>query len=111
MSSQKKVTNKNKAIKNSRKRLFIASALLIFLVSFYVCSLFSDWMQIFSDKKEVNTLSKEYENLLEQEASLQSEVTKLQDTEYIARYAREKYSFSKDDGEIILRIPDMEKSK
>ena len=29
---------------------------------------------------------------------------KLQDPDYIARYAREKYSYSKD-GEIILRIP------
>ena len=32
-------------------------------------------------------------------------VAKLQDPDYVARYAREKYLYSKD-GEIIIRIPD-----
>ena len=36
---------------------------------------------------------------------LEGTVTKLQDPDYVARYAREKYLFSKD-GEIIIRIPD-----
>ena len=40
----------------------------------------------------------------EKEDELKVDASKLQDPDYIARYAREKYSYSKD-GEIILRIP------
>ena len=36
---------------------------------------------------------------------LKSEVAKLQDPDYVARYAREKYLYSKS-GEIIIRIPE-----
>ena len=46
-----------------------------------------------------------YEELLEEQDSLKSEVVKLQDPEYVARYAREKYLYTKD-GETILKIVD-----
>ena len=69
-------------------------------------SFFSDWSQILENKREVKVLSEEYKELQEAESSLESEVTKLQDPEYIARYAREKFLYSKE-GEIILRIPDI----
>ena len=45
------------------------------------------------------------EKLKEKEEELNNTVTKLSDPDYIARYAREKYLYSKD-GEIIIRIPD-----
>ena len=41
----------------------------------------------------------------EKEDELKATVTKLQDPDYVARYAREKYLYSKD-GEIIIRIPE-----
>ena len=44
------------------------------------------------------------DKLKEKEDELKVDASKLQDPDYIARYAREKYSYSKD-GEIILRIP------
>ena len=42
-------------------------------------------------------------NKLSEEEELKSEINKLQDPEYVARYAREKYLYSKDD-EIIIKI-------
>ena len=39
--------------------------------------------------------------MLESEESLEGEVVKLQDPEYVAKYAREKYLFTKD-GELII---------
>ena len=45
------------------------------------------------------------EKLKDKEDELNNTVTKLQDPDYVARYAREKYLYSKD-GEIIIRIPD-----
>ena len=39
---------------------------------------------------------------------LEQEVTKLQDEDYVLRYAREKYGYSKD-GELIIRINEKDK--
>ena len=80
------------------------SVLLIVLVTTLVSSVFSDWMEILDNKKQVKVLSETYSQLIDEETALKSEVTKLQNPDYVARYAREKYSYSKD-GEIILRIP------
>jgi cell division protein DivIC len=47
----------------------------------------------------------EYSASLDKEEELKDEINKLKDPEYMARYAREKYLYSKD-GELIIRIPD-----
>ena len=55
--------------------------------------------------KEKKEFTNKITELKEKEEELKGTVTKLQDPDYVARYAREKYLFSKD-GEIIIRIPD-----
>lgn len=92
----------------SRKRLFFATFVIVGLFSLLVGTMFPNWTQIYRNRRETENLSKELDMLLEEEASLQSEVTKLQDNEYLARYAREKYLYSKQ-GELILRIPGLDK--
>lgn len=62
------------------------------------------WIEIFDKYQEKNELRVKLTNLKEKQEALQVDANKLQDPDYIARYAREKYSYSKD-GEIILRIP------
>ena len=54
-------------------------------------------------KKELEELDKEKVSLLEKEEELEADIKRLSDPEYIARYAREKYLYSKE-GEIILRM-------
>lgn len=95
----KKASNKGKS--NGLKLLLIVFVFIIILLATVV----SDWLTINDNVKETEKLNKYYANLQEQGASLNSEVIKLQDPEYIARYAREKYMFTKD-GEIILRLID-----
>ena len=56
-------------------------------------------------KKEKKEYTTKLEKLKDKEDELNNTVTKLQDPDYVARYAREKYLYSKD-GEIIIRIPD-----
>ena len=97
--STKKHKKSNKS--NSLKLLLLVFVFAIILVS----TVFTDWLEIMDNKKETEELGKYYVNLQEQGASLNSEVIKLQDPEYVARYAREKYMFTKD-GEIILRLVD-----
>ena len=43
--------------------------------------------------------------LKEKEEALKANVDRLEDPDYVARFAREKYMYSKD-GEIILRLPE-----
>ena len=54
---------------------------------------------------EKKDLDKELTSLKEKEEQLKVDANKLQDPDYIARYAREKYFYSKD-GEFILQIPE-----
>lgn len=108
MSNNNVNKNKNiisKANKNAKKRIvFLLFAVVIFIV-ILISSVFGDLTQIYQNKTQTKQLTEKYHNLLEEEASLNSEVVKLQDPEYMARYAREKYLYTKD-GEIILTILD-----
>lgn len=61
--------------------------------------------QLYTKNKEKRKFQEELEVLKDTEDELKGQVNKLQDPDYIARYAREKYLYSKD-GEIIIRIPD-----
>ena len=65
--------------------------------------MFKDWQEIMDNNSQIKSLSVEYENLLSEEEKLESDVTKLQDSEYVARYAKEKFMYS-GDGDIIIRM-------
>jgi len=93
-----------KITKKSKRRLCVLTIVFLSLVISFACTVFKDWSQIMANTKESRELLKQYDTLLESEASLESEVTKLQDPEYMARYAREKYLYSKE-GEIIVKMP------
>lgn len=99
-----------KQYRKSKKRLILAALILVVLISMFVGTVFNDWGQILRNRKNIEELNNRYVDLQEQENSLQMEVKKLQDSDYIARYAREKFLYSKD-GEIILRIPNLEEDK
>ena len=89
---------------NSGYVAFLLSAIVIFII-ILISTIFSDAMQIYNNRRETERLREEYSMLLEKETSLRSEVIKLQDPDYVARYAREKFLYTKD-GEKILRIVD-----
>ena len=54
---------------------------------------------------EKKILEAKYESLLKEEDELNNEITKMQDSEYAAKYAREKYGYSKDN-EVIIKFDD-----
>ena len=94
-----------KVSRKAKRRLTIMTFLLIGLIVGLGVSFFNNWTTILENKKEARQLKEQYNELLEKETALKSEVTKLQDPDYVARYAREKYLYSKN-GEIIIRIPE-----
>ena len=65
------------------------------------------WVEIFEKYQEKKKLDEELVKLQEKEKELELDAKKLQDSEYIARYAREKYLYSKE-GEFIIKIPEDE---
>lgn len=83
---------------------FLFIGLIIASVVF-VSTAFSYVSQIEKTKKEINDLKITYNDTLSTEEALKDEINKLQDPEYMARYAREKYLYSKKD-EIIIKIED-----
>ena len=89
--------------KKEKKRLFFISFIIVGLVFLLGFSVYKDFIIISTNKNQTTKLTKEYENLLDEKKSLTSQVTKMQDPDYLARYAKEKYLYSKED-EVIIRI-------
>ena len=93
-----------KVSKKAKRRMFFSFIVLVALISTLLVSAQHDWKQIFDNKREIRRLTKEYNSLLDEEKSLEAEVVKFNDPDYIARYAREKYLYSLPE-ELIIRIP------
>lgn len=91
--------------KKEKKRLVFISFAIVGVIVFLVSSVYSDWKQIMANNSKIVALTKEYEALLDKEKSLKSEVTKLKDPEYVARYAKERFLYTSDD-EVIIRTQD-----
>ena len=94
----KKRTNKG-AIRRMSLLFLLFCSVLVY--SGYVTFIY--WGKILDKHKEKKDLEKQYTALMKKEELLEKEVSKLQDPDYIAKYAREKYLYSKD-GEYIIKI-------
>lgn len=85
--------------------MFIIFMFFLSIISTLSYTLFTNLKQINDIRMEKRSLNKEKSSLVEKQESLKADIEKLSDSEYIAKYAREKYFYSKQ-GEIILRIDD-----
>ena len=94
-----------KITKKDKRRLLIWTMLIVIIISYLAVFSFHYWSQILSNRKEKIKLENEYKDLLKTEAELKTQITKLQDPDYVAEYAREKFMLSKD-GEVIIKVPD-----
>lgn len=86
-----------------RFRLLIALLFFGVTISLLAYNLYRNLFEI----KEVNTekslLNKQLSELKGEEEKLQTDILKLEDPAYIAKYAQEKYLYTRD-GEYVLRI-------
>lgn len=94
---------KKRVPKASKKRLVVFGTISVVVIFYFLFLLGYYIYQICELKKEEKELSSNYTELKANEKELRNEIEKLQDSDYIARYARETYSYSKD-GEYILKI-------
>lgn len=97
------MAKRKRKTKSNVKRIFFVT-LICFAINAYIIysvgTIFSDVFVMKNDSKELNT---KLEDLKDQEEVLKSEVKKLKDPVYVAKYAREKFLYSGDD-EYIIRM-------
>ena len=97
MPKVKKKENKQK------KRLLFLGLTSVVVITITTITIGSYWVEIFEKYQERNALELELYELRAREAILRLDADKMQDPEYIARFARERFLFSKEN-EIVLRI-------
>ncbi len=108
MKRASQANNINVVHRKARKKILRLALFGIssFLFTVYFFSLVVNMsLEIIGKYEEKENLSIELNNLKEKEEELSTDVLKLQDPEYIARYLREKYYYSKDN-EYIIKFPD-----
>ena len=82
----------------------------IFIGCFLIYILLSQAMSVFSRTAEIDKLEKEVAIVKKEKNDLQNEVSLLNDDDYVTRYARENYVFTKD-GEQVVILPDIDQEK
>ena len=95
---------KKKGLRRAKKRLLLLIVVFLVLLASVSFNLFKVWLQVIDNNNSIANLTSKYDKLMEEEKQLKSDVNKLQDPDYVARYAREKYLYTKD-GELIIKMP------
>ena len=87
----------------TKSRMFIIFLFFSAIIGTLGFTFLRDLKRIDDMNRELKQLHEEKNKLLDEEETIQADIKKLSDPSYVARYARERYFYSKD-GEIILRI-------
>ena len=92
-------------VKKAKIRIFVFLPICLVLLGAIFVMVGNYWVEILAKYQEKAALEEQIIALKEKEEKLKVEVDRLEDPDYVARFAREKYMYSKD-GEIILRLPE-----
>jgi cell division protein DivIC len=96
---------KKKITAKTKRRLFLMFSLTLAILIAFSFNVWKLLSQVIDKNKEAVALKEEIKQLEDEEAYLNVQVEKLNDPDYIARYAREKYLYSKD-GEFSIKLPE-----
>ena len=98
---------KRRISKASKRRLTFFGTFSLVAVIYFCFSLIYNIYTIYDLSMEKKTLENMYIELQEEAENLKINIEKLNDSDYLADYAREHYSYSKD-GEYIIKLEDIE---
>ncbi len=93
--------------KRKVKRRFkstLVSVFCVVLITIILGTASKTWISIYEKEQEKKVLNTNLNSLRKEESKLVTDVAKLKDPEYIARFLREKYFYSTN-GEYIIRLP------
>lgn len=96
--------------KKAKRRLMVFGTLSCFMIAYFIFSSTLAVIKITRLSNENKSLQTELKNLKKEERDLNVEIQKLKDPDYLARYARENYLYSKD-GEYIIKLDEEKKEK
>ena len=99
------MTKKSKKTSKYKIRFFFAFIVFSGITAILGYNLFSNVVAINNMKEEKAELRDKIAALQDEKKSLETDIKRLEDSDYIAKYVREKYFYSKD-GELILRMDD-----
>lgn len=91
--------------KKSKRRLAFFGTLSLFVIGYFLFNLCYYSYRIMVLEKSRSSLESELFSLQRKEENLTSDIQKLKDPEYIAKFARENYMYSRD-GEYIIKVED-----
>lgn len=94
---------KRRVSKQSKRRLMIFGILSIVAIGYFFVTIFAYTYNYISLKNEEYNLKNELVALQDEKANLKIEIEKLNDPEYVARYAKENFLYSAD-GEYVIKI-------
>ena len=91
--------------KSTKRRLRVFGILSLVCILYFIFCLGFELYKVHELKLEEKQLKEEYESLKKEAEELEVEIDELNDPEYLAKYARENYLYSKD-GEYIIKLND-----
>lgn len=92
----------------AKTRLMVFGTLSVIFLFSFAFSLIKYSANLYGLTREKDKLAAQYLELQEEEDDLKIEITKLRDPEYLAKFARENYLYSKE-GELIIKINETKK--
>ena len=92
----------HKKSKRERKRLILILVTIVTLLGILIGSVYHDWKGILENQRLERELTVEYQNLLENEDKLNTEIARLSENEGLINYARENFLLSTE-GDIIIK--------
>ncbi len=93
---------KKKVSKKAKRRLIVFGPIAIFIIVYCAFTLVTTGMDLYKLKSEEKELTEKLSTLKSDASDLKTEITKLQDKDYVARYARENYLYTKN-GEYVIK--------
>lgn len=94
----------------SRIKKTIKPMIYLFIGFAMMWVLFSDAMNTFSRQDDIVQLKKEVSAVKKEKEELENQVELLNDDDYVTRYARENYVFTRE-GEQVAILPEVDDSK
>lgn len=98
-----------KISKQYKRRIIFFGSISLFTIVSFIYSIISYTSSIVSLEKEQSNLQNELIELQKENTDLRVEIEKLKDPEYLAKYARENFLYSKN-GEYVIKIDENIKS-
>ena len=95
----------SKITKKDKRRLLIWSLMILVISTYLGVFIHRYWSQILENNRMREELEYQYEKMQNEEQILSGEVQRLNDPEFIARFARERFLYSRP-GERIIKIAD-----